>query len=141
MFCAPRANSGYYGSSDGSPHGGTPDWLLDELREEWGELFDPCPNDPNFDGLEMEWPLDVVCYVNPPYTRGHIQKWAEKCHLEYERGATIILLIPPYTCTAYFHDHILPFAEVRFLRGRLRFKGYSAKAANPSIICIYRGDD
>jgi len=120
-----------------SPHGGTPDWLLLELEDEFGELFDPCPNDAAFDGLDIDWPLDKVAFVNPPYSRGVIGKWVEKCHDEYLRGVNIILLIPPYCCTNYFHRFIIPHAEIRFIEGRLRFKGYDAPAAFPSILCVF----
>ena len=61
----------YYGTSVNThPHGGTPDWLLAEVEEKWGELFDPCPNGFKIDGLSIDWPLNKTAYVNPPYTRG-----------------------------------------------------------------------
>lgn len=134
--------SGYYGTSkDTHPHGGTPDHLMEEIQQEFGTLYDPCPNDWTVDGLQTDWAQQPhVVYVNPPYTRGEIGKWVEKCYYEYTQGATVVLLIPAYTDTAYFHDMIYPYAELRFLRGRLRFKGYNNKASFPSMICIYRGD-
>lgn len=36
-------------------------------------------------------------------------------------GYPIVLLIPARTDTAYFHDYIYGKAEIRFVRGRLRF--------------------
>ena len=58
------------------------------------------------------------------------------------RGGTIVLLIPARTDTSYFHDYILGKAEIRFLRGRLKFEdehGNTKDAAPfPSMIVIYR---
>ena len=58
------------------------------------------------------------------------------------RGGTIVLLIPARTDTSYFHDYILGKAEIRFLRGRLKFEdehGNTKEAAPfPSMIVIYR---
>jgi len=134
--------SGYYGTSVNShEHGGTPDDLMQSIVEEWGEIYDPCPNGFTEDGLSVDWlSKGKPVYVNPPYTRGKIALWAEKCYKEWKRGCTVILLIPSYTDTRYFHDFIYGQAELRFLRGRLRFKGYDKPASFPSMLCIFRGD-
>ncbi len=130
----------YYGSSINThPHGGTPDYLMNDLVDEFGELFDPCPNNPNFDGLDIDWPLDKTTFVNPPYTRGEIKKWVSKCFDEWNKGKQIVLLIPSYTDTVYFHQYIYNNAELRFIKGRLQFKGYSSKASFPSMLCIFKG--
>ena len=60
----------------------TPDWLKKKIVERFGEYFDPCPINPQFDGLSISWPRDQVCYVNPPYSRGKLSKWVKKCHSE-----------------------------------------------------------
>jgi hypothetical protein len=122
----------------------TPAALIESLTEEFGSLFDPCPKDPDFDGLAIPWPMGEAIFVNPPYARGEIAQWVLKCFQEWEaRGQTIILLIPPYTDTAYFHDYILPWCDVRFIRGRLKFKcgkrGRPGPAPFPSILCVYPG--
>ena len=134
----------FYGSSkDTHPHGGTPDHIIEQLTAEFGQLYDPCPNDFIECGLIADWasqPHTVFC--NPPYTRGVIGTWVEKCYEEYEQGATVILLIPAYTDTSYFHDFIYHHAEIRFIRGRLKFKGYNRKSASfPSMLCIFRGEE
>jgi len=129
----------YYGTSVNThPHGGTPDWLLAEVEEKWGELFDPCPNGFKIDGLSIDWPLNKTAYVNPPYTRGEISKWVEKCHQQYVRGVNVVLLIPAYVDTRYFHSFIYNQAELRFFKGRLRFKGYGGKPASfPCMLCTF----
>ena len=131
--------TGYYGQSkDTHPHGGTPDGLMNEIREEFGEIYDPCPNGFKVDGLAVEWPIDKTAYVNPPYTRGEIGKWAKKCFEQHQRGVRVVLLIPSYTDTAYFHQYIYGTAALRFIRGRLKFKHYDGKPASfPSMLCIF----
>lgn len=52
--------------------------------------------------------------------------------------------IPARTDTTYFHDYIYGRAEIRFVRGRLRFtdeegKAYAA-APFPSMVVIYNGN-
>lgn len=133
--------SGYYGTSENThPHGGTPDDLILGLQEEFGQLFDPCPNNPTFDGLNINWRTDMWNYCNPPYTRGEIKKWVKKSYDEWMKGNSVIMLIPSYTDTSYFHEYIYPYAELRFIKGRLKFKGYNRKASFPSMLVIFRGD-
>jgi hypothetical protein len=118
----------------------TPQWLLDDLIAEFGPLFDPCPPDPLEDGLEIDWPRDRAAFVNPPYRRGALAEWARACRLQnVSTGSTVILLIPPYTDTVYFHTWILPHAQIRFLRGRLKFDDAGAPAPFPSILCVFPG--
>lgn len=52
------------------------------------------------------------------------------------------MLIPARTDTKMFHDYILGKAEIRFIRGRVRFvAGRQRKDAAPfpSMIAIFRG--
>jgi hypothetical protein len=122
---------------DSHPHGGTPDWLIDALSEAGGVLFDPCPNNPPFDGLKIEWPRDQLTFVNPPYTRGELAKWVEKA---FKHPGPVVMLIPAYTDTKYFHEFIFGHAHVLFFKGRLKFKGYAARASFPSCLVIYEGE-
>jgi phage N-6-adenine-methyltransferase len=122
----------------------TPIELIEELTNEFGELFDPCPKDfdYSFDGLEISWSREKVCFVNPPYSK--IKDWVKKSHDEWVLGSEIILLIPARTDTRYFHDYINDNAQVRFIKGRLKFihpDGRNSKSAPfPSILCIFRRD-
>ena len=51
--------------------------------------------------------------------------------------------LPARTDTAYFHDYIYGKAEIRFLRGRLRFTDEDGNAADPapfpSMVVVYNG--
>lgn len=55
---------------------------------------------------------------------------------ERERERVIVMLIPARTDTKYFHDHIVNYAEVRFIKGRLKFS-QKGSAPFPSMIVIF----
>ena len=59
-------------------------------------------------------------------------------------GYDVVLLIPARTDTAYFHDYIYRKAEIRFIRGRLKFTDEEGNAKQsapfPSMVVIYRGN-
>lgn len=66
-------------------------------------------------------------YINPPYNRRDKPKFIKKAFDEWKKGKTCVLLIPSATGTKQFHELILPHAEVRFLKGRVAFKGFTTK--------------
>lgn len=78
-------------------------------------------------------------WLNPPYGCG-IEAWLETAFAEAEFfGATVVVLLPARTDTEWFHELVLPHAaEIRFLRGRLRFSGMKAGAPFPSMVVVYR---
>ena len=89
---------------------------------------------PEIDGLAQSW--TGVCWMNPPYGR-EIGKWVEKAHYEAKRGAKVICLLPARTDTRWFHEHILGKAEIRFIKGRLKFGDGKNSAPFPSMLVIY----
>jgi len=115
----------------------TPMWLYDQLDNEFHFTLDPCPLYPNFNGLSIPWIGNI--FVNPPYSQ--VKKWLTKAQKELESGNAdvIVFLVFANTDTAWFHDYVLHKAEIRFLRGRIKFIGRSNNGAmRPSIICIFR---
>jgi len=48
------------------------------------------------------------------------------------------MLLPARTDTAWFHDYIYGKAEIRFVRGRLKFGGCKNSAPFPSMVCIFK---
>ena len=123
----------------------TPDWLYRELDDEFHFDFDPCPVNPTFDGLSIEW--GGANFVNPPYNRIDKPKFIQKAYDQWRLGKTCVLLIPAATGTKQFHELILPNAEIRFLKGRIAFKGINTKGVytttnkgkHDSMIVIFRG--
>jgi site-specific DNA-methyltransferase (adenine-specific) len=47
------------------------------------------------------------------------------------------MLIPARTDTLWFHTHIYNKAEVRFIKGRLKFGGAKTSAPFPSMVVIF----
>ena len=75
--------------------------------------------------------------------RGDLAETLKAAERDDETGATVVLLIPARTDTTYFHDYIYGKAEIRFIRGRLRFTDEEgnayAPAPFPSMVVIYNG--
>lgn len=121
----------------------TPQWFFDQLNEEFHFETDVCATPenakckryftPEMDGLKQEW--TGVCWCNPPYGR-QIGKWVKKAS---ESDATVVMLIHARTDTAWFHDYIYGKAEIRFVRGRLKFGGSKINAPFPSMVVVFRG--
>lgn len=91
---------------------------------------------PEQDGLSQEW--RGVCWCNPPYGR-KIGKWVRKAYLTAKTGnTTVVALLPSRTDTKWFHEYIYGKAEIRFLRGRLKFGRAQNSAPFPSMVVIWR---
>jgi len=129
---------------ENNDHWGTPSWLYALLDLEFHFDFDPCPLNSKFDGLTIEWGKSN--FVNPPYNRIDKPKFIQKAYDEWKKGKTCVLLIPASTGTKQFHELILNNAEVRFLKGRIAFKGINTKGEytetkkgkHDSMVVIFR---
>jgi hypothetical protein len=88
------------------------------------------------DGRKIKWRGRVFC--NPPYSR--IAEFLKKglYHLAKGDCELLVYLIPARTDTAWFHDYINGKAEVRFIRGRLKFGGSKNSAPFPSMVVIFK---
>jgi phage N-6-adenine-methyltransferase len=125
----------------------TPQPLFDELNDEFGFTIDVCalPENakckryytPEDDGLKQDWRGETV-YLNPPYGRA-ISKWMQKAWLSSKQGATVVCLLPARTDTKWWHSYCAD-AEIRFLKGRLKFGDAKSGAPFPSAIVILGKD-
>lgn len=123
----------------------TPQEFFDKLNAEFNFTLDPCSTNENAkcekhytredDGLSQDWTGETV-YCNPPYGKEAI-KWVVKCAEHARDGGTAVMLIPARTDTKLFHEWINGKAEVRFIRGRLRFSGKN-RAPFPSMVVVFR---
>jgi site-specific DNA-methyltransferase (adenine-specific) len=104
------------------------------LNDEFQFTFDPCPSNPTFDGLSVEW--GESNFVNPPYGR-KIGKWLKKGFEESKKGRVVVFLIPSRTDTKWWHDYVMKAKEIRFIKGRLKFKGATNSAPFPSAVVIF----
>jgi site-specific DNA-methyltransferase (adenine-specific) len=125
----------------------TPQDFFDTLNKEFNFTLDPCCfketakckkyYTPVEDGLKQSWSNEVV-FCNPPYG-SEIKHWVKKSYEESKNDTTtIVMLIPARTDTQWFHDYIYNKAEIRFIKGRLKFGGAKNSAPFPSMIVIYR---
>ena len=113
-------------------HWATPRDFYNKLDAEFHFDFDPCPLHSDFDGLIIEWGKSN--FVNPPYSRKLKEAFTHKALQESLKGKVCVLLLPVSTSTVIFHEIIRPNAEIRFLRGRLKFKGVNS-TGEPSTGC------
>jgi len=106
----------------------TPKYILDWVKRAYGDFFDPCPlkhNLEKWNGLNIPWAS--VNFVNPPYNNRGKVNFIKKSYEEYKNGKVSILLIPASIDIPIFHDIILKYASIYFVRGRVKFKGYNQK--------------
>jgi len=82
----------------------TPKSLYDELNKEFNFNFDPCPINPQFNGLEIEW--KERNFINPPYSRTLKEAFIKKAIQESNKGKLCVLLLPVSTSTKIFHEYI-----------------------------------
>jgi len=120
--------------------GKTPDDLYNILDNEFHFDFDPCPTYHKsrfWNGLTISWKKSNYC--NPPYNNQ--KAWVEKAYNESLKNKTCVMLLPARTDTKLFHDFIFKKAhEIRFIKGRLKFKQYTNSAPFPSMIVIFKND-
>lgn len=122
----------------------TPDDFFAELDKEFHFTLDVCATADNakcddyyteaMDGLSLKW--DGIVWCNPPYGR-NINKWIKKAVNAALGGATVVMLLPARTDTKWFHELVYRRAEIRFVRGRLKFGGSNNAAPFQSMICIF----
>jgi phage N-6-adenine-methyltransferase len=125
----------------------TPPELVQQLEEEFGAFdLDPCcephtAKAPTFyteGGLERPWFGRV--FLNPPYSNP--RPWLERAIKAKQNGHTVVALLPACTDTKWFHDAVLGHAEIRFLRGRVKWLGWEGtpigSPKSGTILAIYR---
>lgn len=124
----------------------TPQDFFDELNDEFHFTLDPCADQYNHkckkyytesdDGLLQDWAGETV-FVNPPYGDA-IKHWVKKCSEEAAKPNTkVVMLIPARTDTKYFYDYIYKKAEIRFIKGRLKFGDSKNSAPFPSMVVVF----
>lgn len=143
----------YATTAQGSSYHGwhTPASLFDKVEAAVGPFdLDPCAPSTGGspvrarvsfteldDGLSLDWFGRV--FMNPPYGRV-LSHWVSKAKSEADKGAMVVGLVPARTDTAWWQDHVAPFASVVFLRGRLAFGGQKVSAPFPSALALWGAD-
>ena len=124
----------------------TPQSFFDQLNAEFDFTLDPCASPANTkcaayftqedDGLKQDWGSHRV-FCNPPYGKT-MRDWARKCYEASQQGAMVVLLAHSRTDTRWFHEWVYGKAELRFVKGRLKFGDGTQSAPFPSLVAIYR---
>ena len=124
----------------------TPQFLFEAMHAEFKFTLDPCATPANAkcpryytrieDGLRQDWSNERV-WMNPPFGK-FIPRWVAKAHATAQAGGLVVALLPARPDTAWWHYYVLRAAEIRFLRGRLKFEGARYPAPFPSAIVVFR---
>ena len=131
----------------------TPTDLFAKLDNEFHFTLDAASSETNHkcqkyytiedNAFDHEWTGETAFY-NPPYGRT-IADWARKSSKEASReNTTVVMLLPACTDTRRSHDYILNRAEIRFLKGRLKFETDGVPggpAPFPSMIVVMRASE
>ncbi|MCB2189314.1 MAG: phage N-6-adenine-methyltransferase [Deltaproteobacteria bacterium] len=102
-----------------------------------GESLCPRAFTPEDDGLAQPWSGRI--WMNPPYSPlGAIVPWVRKAAETAQAGKGLVMaLLPARTDAGWWQDWVAPHADIRFLRGRLKFGGASNNAPFPSALALY----
>lgn len=69
-------------------------------------------------------------------------KWIEKAaNTVKQYKNTVVMLLPARTDTKAFHEYIYGKAEIRFIKGRLKFGDGKNSAPFPSMLVIFRNTE
>ena len=127
----------------------TPPEVFGPLNEEFRFTLDPCATPQNAkckrfyteaeNGLEQDWGTERV-FMNPPYGK-EIYAWTRKAREAAAKGALVVGLLPASTDLAWWHDDVVGAgAEVRYIRGRVRFLTdgpYRASGFFASVVVVW----
>jgi phage N-6-adenine-methyltransferase len=132
-------------------HWATPPEVFEPLDREFHFTLDPCATpetakcarffDEAQNGLIQSWANERV-FLNPPYGR-EIYAWTKKAREESAtNGALVVGLLPASTDLAWWHEDVYGHvAEVRYIRGRVRFltdRPQRASSFSASVIVVWR---
>lgn len=147
----PSVLGGMRAKNNGRYNGNGRDWatppeVFAPLHSEFDFTLDPCCTPETAkcarffteaeNGLEQDWTGERV-FMNPPYGR-EIYPWTRKARTS---GALVVGLLPASCDLAWWHDDVVGHAEVRYIRGRVRFLTggpYRASGFFASVVVIWR---
>jgi phage N-6-adenine-methyltransferase len=123
----------------------TPDYIFNPLNDEFHFTLDVAATSQNTkckkyftkedDGLIQKW--SGICWMNPPFGK-IMQKWVRKAYSEWRNGITVVALLPVRTNTKWWHEYIQDIAQVKFIRGEVKFKGFDRGLWMPMCIVIWK---
>jgi phage N-6-adenine-methyltransferase len=144
-------------TSSACPTWATPQATFDALDKEFGFVLDAAALSSSAkcrawygpdqrvkrrrNAFDHDWALEAkrlggAVWLNPPYGKD-IGDWMERA-AHTGLSVVTVCLVPARTDTKWFHQHVYNKAEVRFVKGRLRFGDAPHPAPFPSLVCVYR---
>jgi phage N-6-adenine-methyltransferase len=143
LGAATHRNNGRYNGN--GREWATPPEIFEPLHAEFGFTLDACATAhnaklPRFfteqqDGLAQSWEGERV-FMNPPYGR-EIYPWTRKAR---DSGTLVVGLLPASCDLKWWHEDVVDCAEVRYIRGRVRFLNggpYRSSGFFASVIVIW----
>lgn len=94
----------------------TPLWL----KEYFKDYYDPCPSNPDFDGLSIDWKSPA--FVNPPYSRGNVMLWVKKAIEQQQKGVYVVMLLRVDVSTNWYRFLVESDCHIAYFNERLEFQ-------------------
>lgn len=124
----------------------TPDWLFNQLNEEFEFTVDAAASKENKkldffwskekDGLKQSWAGERV-WVNPPWGADDLRAWTENAWQEANlNGVTTVMLVPVKADQDWWHLYALR-AERRFIPGRVYFGDSNGSYPGPVAVLVF----
>lgn len=126
----------------------TPQDFFNKLDDEFHFTLDPCADNENHkcnfyytkeqDGLKQDWGGRLYFAILRMVEKLHIEiaYWVEYAYKQMSKPNTVVvMLIPARTDTKWFHEYIYNKAEIRFIKGRLKF-GNAVSSAPTRVACV-----
>ena len=122
----------------------TPLGLFNPLNEEFHFTRDLACNEINKkvengftekdNALSKDW--DGVNWLNPPYNK--VKNWVMKAYHDTNKlNSVVVMLIQCRTNTNWWHEFVMNAKEVRFIKGRPKFKGNKHGLPLPLAIVVF----
>ena len=116
----------------------TPERVLTLISETWGNYHDPCPINPQTNGLTSTW--KQLNFVNPPFK--YILPWVNKAISEATKGKKTILLVPISTSTYWWRMVVCTnfVQNILLLNQRMKFVGHKSSLPKPLVFIFFSPD-
>jgi len=133
--------------SSGKDNWVTPDWFYNIVNNKYNFVWDlacethnsKCINgyyyNQGIDSFQQEWhKINGYAWCNPPYSNAY--DWLAKAHIERDKGAKIVMLIPLEKITTKYFKDSLP-NQIFIISGRIQFDGSTSSNTKPSCLCVF----
>jgi len=110
----------------------TPRWLVEHFKRH----YDPCPPNPTFDGLKVDWKSPA--FVNPPYSKP--LEWVKKAIEQSKKGVDVVLLLRVDVSTEWFKLLMEKNPHIAFFNERIKFKDSNGSPNFCSMLVYLEGN-